>query len=410
VKELNINKQGNIHGLVKMSIFLLILVGLNPDWYSIRVVWWGIAAFSSAIMLFVIMKKSLSIINLFTIWMFIFFFWSMMSYFWSINPTFSVEMLKTLFINMVVFCLLSVIIQSEKDIIEILKLIAYAVSIIAIYMLFSMDLSLVGKTQIGVDILGEKWNGNAVGLMMAFATIISLVIVKNIQGKLKKSFFFVIMALTTTIALLTGSRKALFFIMFGSAMFIFLTNKRRKFTSFFIIALVLSIFYYLIMNVPALYNVLGWRLEGLDALLTGKGEVDSSSQLRVSYIEYGLSYFREHPLLGYGINNFRAILGHEIGKVTYSHNNYVELLVNIGLIGMVIHYFGYFYILKKIIPTVLLKKPDPMYAFLFTMLVAILIAQYGWVTYFEFLINLFLCLGFTLIKVRGMKGYENEQQ
>lgn len=49
-----------------------------------------------------------------------------------------------------------------------------------------------------------------------------------------------------------------------------------------------------------------------------------------------------------------------------------------------------------------------MYAFLFTMLVAILIAQYGWVTYFEFLINLFLCLGFALIKVRGMKGYENE--
>ncbi|PEY78907.1 O-antigen ligase family protein [Bacillus cereus] len=408
MNEIDINKQGNVHGLVKISIFLLILVGLNPDWYSIRMVWWGIAAFSSVIMIIVIIKKSLPIFNLFTTWMFIFFLWSTMTCFWAINPMYSVDMLKTLFVNMVVFCLISSIIQSEKDVIEILKLIAYTVSIIAIYMLFSMDLSLVGEKQIGVDILGEKWNGNAIGLMMAFATIISLMLIKNIKGKLKKTAFVAIIILTTTIALLTGSRKALFFIVFGSIMFILLMNKRRKFSSFFIIALILFVFYYLIMNVPTLYNVLGWRLEGLDALLTGKGEVDSSSQLRVSYIEYGLSYFKENPIFGYGINNFRAILGYEIGRVTYSHNNYVELLVNVGLIGFIIHYVGYFYILKKITHTVLLKKSDPIYAFLFTMLLAILIAQSGWVTYFEFLINLFLCLGFTLIKVRGTGIYANK--
>lgn len=402
VKELEVKENGNIQGLVKISIFLLVLVGLNPDWYSMRLVWWGVAGFSSIVMIFFIMKESIPVINLYTIWMFIFFLWSTISYFWAITPEFSVDIIKTLFVNMIVFWLLSCIIQTERDIMQLLELIAYAIVIIAVYMLFSMDLGLVGEKQIGVDILGEKWNGNSIGIMMAFATMISLVIIKKTNKRPQKATFLIIMIFTTVIALFTGSRKAVFFILFGGIMFTILSSRKQKMTVWLGIPLVLLVFYLLIMNVPALYNVLGWRLEGLDALITGKGEIDSSTQLRVRYIEYGISFFKEQPILGHGANNFRTLLGHEIGKITYSHNNYIEILVNLGVIGFIVHYFGYFYILKKTVVPALLKRQDPIYAFSFVMLVTILFAQYGWVTYFDFLVNLFLCVAFLLIKVKGM--------
>ena len=65
-------------------------------------------------------------------------------------------------------------------------------------------------------------------------------------------------------------------------------------------------------------------------------------------IEYGFNGFISKPLFGYGFMNFSEyvykLYGIEIG---YAHNNYIELLFDLGIIGTTIYYLPYFMIIKK---------------------------------------------------------------
>jgi O-antigen ligase len=405
VEEKGYIKSENIHGINKLSIFLLILVGLNPDWNSIRVLWWGVVALSSATMLFVFLKKSIPVNNLFIVWMFSFLLWSTVSYFWSLVPNFAYDSIKALLINLAALGLISSIIQTEKDIIQLLRLIVYAIAINAFYILFHLDFSLIGEVQIGAELLGGRWNGNTIGIMMSLSSLISLVLIKFEAKRHNKSVYILSIILTTIIALFTGSRKAVFFILFGFTMYTMMKSKKNKIINFIKASIILLVAYQAIMNIPGLYKVLGIRLEGLISNFTGKGTVDHSTVLRMEYIEYGIEWFKSNPIFGYGINNYRVLLGKEIGTVTYSHNNYIELLVGVGIIGIIIYYSGYLYVLINISKSAF-KKKDPLFILLFIMLIAVLIAQYGFVTYYDFLINLILCIGFTTIRIRGTGNYE----
>lgn len=64
---------------------------------------------------------------------------------------------------------------------------------------------------------------------------------------------------------------------------------------------------------------------------------DYSSNERLAMIATGLRMWSEAPLLGYGAEQFSV----RSGFGTYSHNNYIELLVNFGLIGFMAYYAGY---------------------------------------------------------------------
>ena len=67
---------------------------------------------------------------------------------------------------------------------------------------------------------------------------------------------------------------------------------------------------------------------------------------------------------------------------TYTHNNYVEMLVNFGLTGFVIYYLGYVLNFIKIIK----MKRDvnfSMKVLFFVLMSVIFIADIGTVTYYE---------------------------
>lgn len=405
-KETALIDNGNIHGITKFSIFLLMTVGFNPDWSSIGLVWWGVVAFSLVTMILIILQKPVPVINSFTIWMLIFFIWCTASYFWALTPEFSFDIIKGLFINTAVLWPISCIIQGKEDIKELFKLIVYAITVNAAYILSFTDLSLIGQVQIGFDTLGEGWNANSIGIMMAFASVISLVLVKTENKKYRKVLYYLIIILSTAIALFSGSRKALFFVLFGCTMYMFITISSSNIVKFIKLFAFLAATYYAVMKIPMLYNVLGSRLEGLFAYFTGNGKADDSTILRELYIGYGIDWFKKKPILGYGIDNFRVLLEGAIGRETYSHNNYVELLVDVGVIGTFIYYAGYFYIINNI-TSLALKQKQPIFAVTFVMILSILIAQYGLVTYSDFLIHLFLCIGFAEIRIRGMGDVEN---
>jgi O-antigen ligase len=61
---------------------------------------------------------------------------------------------------------------------------------------------------------------------------------------------------------------------------------------------------------------------------------DSSYQKRAEMIEQGLALWQHAPLFGNGLDSFRGLSGQD----TYAHNNYVELLCGLGIVGTLLFY------------------------------------------------------------------------
>jgi len=62
--------------------------------------------------------------------------------------------------------------------------------------------------------------------------------------------------------------------------------------------------------------------------------VSNSLVQRTRYIRKGIDLLREAPLTGHGLDAFRWLSG----EGTYSHNNYIDLGVGVGLIGVLLFY------------------------------------------------------------------------
>lgn len=101
--------------------------------------------------------------------------------------------------------------------------------------------------------------------------------------------------------------------------------------------------YYAIMNVDVLYNAIGYRIEAMVLGFTG-GKGDNSTAMRMVFISAAWEIFLEHPILGVGIDGFRYLNPFEF---TYSHNNYVEMLSELGIIGGMVYYSIWIYLTRR---------------------------------------------------------------
>jgi len=128
-------------------------------------------------------------------------------------------------------------------------------------------------------------------------------------------------------------------------------------------------------------------------MFLGEGEVGLSAKARSDMIRFGWHYFLENPLGGIGIGNATAIYG------SYLHNNYIELLCCGGIIGFVIYYSRYLFLLCSIIRNINIcnNKKESIYP-CFILLSILLILDYGRVTYYTKPSQIYFVLLFLQIK------------
>ena len=110
-------------------------------------------------------------------------------------------------------------------------------------------------------------------------------------------------------------------------------------------------------------------------LLSGDTDVDNSLLSRSNFIEIGLSIFKEHPLLGVGIDNARLFNYRNV----YMHNNFVEMLADGGIIGFCIYYSMYVYLFVKYIKS--RRTADEYYAICLIILIFMTAMHYAYVSY-----------------------------
>lgn len=319
----------------------------------------------------------------------VYFFWSLsftalcfLSMTWTVCPSLSWEMLHTILYAQVCGLSLYVITQENASLLYLTNKILVVSSIL----LFVRFVSIYGF-DFDTDIRNAEdmeMSMNTIGMICSFGCIISYYCFKYQEKKLAWFFFSVVLLF---MAILSGSRKALLIPVIAYTVQQLLSGKKRAVMKKAIwIILGVALIWLLVMNIPFFYEMTGHRFE---SMLNGVGnveasdDVDSSTTTRARLIEYGLFLYQQNPIWGYGIHAFKYFHG-----TYYAHNNYVELLVALGIVGVILYYSIYVYIGIKLYLLALQKKDSLAITYL-SIIVGILISHYGWVGYYS-LINTIL--------------------
>lgn len=303
--------------------------------------------------------------------------------------------LYQMFVILILTFCYSVVINS-KDNLEITA-VTYVISAVAmgVLIMYYNPVYLFGNiNSLEGERLGTEETGNAniftalmmfSGVFAAWLTLYHRHIVLRIFSLLSFLLILYLMALS-------GGRKTIIALLVCSLYFVW--RKGRIKNKLIAIVSIISIMYlllYLINNVQWIYDVVGYRFEGLLGFIGGTGESNvSSDDLRKRMMEIGLQGWLEKPIFGHGLDSFKFYNAKVTGHMFYSHNNYVEILYDFGIVGFALYYTFMYKLFKRL---TLLPKEYELYSILgIGIIIELLIFDIGGVSYYAHSNMIMLCL------------------
>ena len=330
-------------------------------------------------------------LTIYSVWAVSFLFITGASILWAFNQSDAIHYFVWLLQVTLVTIPLSIFIDDEEKLEFAIKCFVVGGVLLIARLIIETPATVWGIRRLGAAI---GYNANDLGMKLAFAALCTSYLLK--KNRKKKLLLTVAFVLITAITMLTGSRKAFVLLVLGVVLYnILIDRSYKKYLIGIPSAIILSVaFYYLVTNVPALYNVLGSRLEDLLGTLQGTSD-NMSTLVRMDMTSVGLNLFSQKALFGHGIGNFAI----KSGFNTYSHNNYIELLTGIGIVGFITYYSFYLYLLFKLFRELI--KGNTQHAFPFTIVVLILIIEVGLVSYNTNYIQILLMLSLSFLKIKS---------
>ena len=222
----------------------------------------------------------------------------------------------------------------------------------------------------------EITNVNYIGLNLGFTVICCFY---KFFCEKKISYIF-LSFFPFVVALGTGSRKVLILLVI-SFLFFFLSYNSNSLKDKIVIILkfLLIIFASLTLIKMPIFSTINDRFVTFTNLFSENGGVvDDSTITRKKLIENGYDIWQEHLLIGVGANNSAAS---ELGVGVYFHNNYIELLSTVGLVGFVLYYLLYFIPVVKLIFS---KKKNKYYSLILNLIVINMVLDFACVSYYSF--------------------------
>ncbi len=321
-------------------------------------------------------------------WSCLFWAYYMSSCLWAKNIDDTTSYINNMLQIVGIFLIFPLIVKDIDDVKKILKLLVYSLLFTSILILVRTPINSWGTERIGAVI---GLHPNTIGLRMAIGVVISLYFIhESINENKKKSIFFYLICILLFIipVLFSGSKKALLLLIVGTILFELINAKGSKWifkaTIFSIIGIMLIFF---IFNNEMLYSIIGRRVERMYLTLTqgdsiAKKDTDGSLLERNFYIEQALNLFFENPIIGYGGNNFVTRMREiNYSHVAYSHNNFVEILATLGVVGFIIYYSYWLLVLTKLFLKLKYIKNKRFTSIFFILIMMLLILDYGNVSY-----------------------------
>lgn len=367
------------------SMLVMLSVAFNSDWKSSSAVWWGsVAFFIVAYAFYRNWKISLEFTKADS-WLLGFILLSAVSVVYATNIIAVVDMLKTLLVMLVIGYIIGKEIENGDNIDQILFVTVLALFVVALYLYTSVDLNSFILTRIGQADTG-RWNANDIGIMSSVGIMIGLTQLKK-SPLLQKFILVAMIALFAYIDIIMASRKACIMLIMGLCGMRVLNNPTKLIRNMLIIILGLCLTWYLILEIPFFYDLVGWRIEGMIAAIRGEtSAADSSALYRAMMLKSALETFGAHPVFGVGLDNFRYF---NSVRVTYAHNNFAEVAADLGIVGIVGYYWIFAYIIIDFVRT--FKNHDTVMNFLFVVIMVYLVNHVAMVTMVDMLQCIFIC-------------------
>jgi len=325
-----------------------------------------------------------------------------------VNQSHSYDMVKTISINLFLSVMVYSLFLYTGDKMLMLKTYVNASVISAAVILYVFRGSLFsgrlafswGEAVSDYSLLGIRVitaGSNGIGLFSSIAFILSTYLL--LRSQKIRYFFYDILFMITVLA--TGSRKGLIILILGFFLLINLMYQRKKKLIIISIGIVSCILlYYLIIVVPALYEVMGSRVEEFIHLIWKGESSDTSINTRIRLLEIGSAMFRQKPIFGYGLDAFRVIC--PWGIVT--DNNFLEIVVSSGILGFFLYYS---YVPVVFYDYIKIQEKSEIVKLFFWIFLLLLCLEYGSVIYFERNYDLIHCmLFFVLFFEKGNRKYE----
>ena len=349
-----------------------------------------------------IMWKKMLHIELMTKWMMVFMAFSVFSLIYSPeNALFSNSEFYQLIVSFILILFLTQYNINIKDISRISW--AYVLSAGTLIIILHSQGKLTGfstSNRFGQELFG---NSNILASLLMKASMYAVWLLIYSDNKIiKKAILVLCLAASYYGMFLSGGRK--FIVIPFVFLYVLLMLKQDdrgkrhmiKYTAIFIF--MVAVVYYLIMNVPAFYAVIGERMESLFSFfLTGSSISGHSAEQRADMINFGLRKWLESPIWGYGFDSFKYYNRSMTGHFYYSHNNFVELLYNLGIIGFVIYYWFYLYLFKTAWKGKFYYTPK-VRAFVIGLVLSMLVFEYGAVNYSSTQSLIMFYFAYTLLK------------
>ncbi len=320
----------------------------------------------------------------FTLWYGGFVLLSLASVLWAQYPDNSMRVISRMLQSTVITFCVAQNYATRKGLLRCIRIFAWTGTCMALYMLANTPVNKWFDGFFGSSATHQ--NTNTLGMLFTLCVMVSFYFAFYCNEKR----YYAITVLQMLIVILTSSRKSLLASVAGLAMMAMLKVQRRNivFRIFTISGFVLAV-YYLIMSVPELYSAIGVRMESMTEHLMGDGG-DFSISLRQLFIDNAKDMFYEKPLLGYGINNFVALIYRRIGISSYAHNNYYEILADLGIVGFIVFYGYYFFLLFTLLK-IWRNRNGSLVKLMLVWLAVIMICEYGMISYYSIYMQIALC-------------------
>lgn len=275
--------------------------------------------------------------------------------------------------------------ELRKEVISfILNIFTIGTTIISIYVLIK-EPSINGNYGRMGRVVYDNYGGYmtySYNLIISVFWTLYMFMKKNSNNKKRKLYLMELIILIPCM-FLNGTKKSLFALVIYFVGYIFLYNKIgiKKIIYLVVTIMVIAFSYKFITTNSYLNSIIGYRLNFFINSIVQKDSTtaDFSTRERASMRKEAFNCFLSNPVFGIGISSFMYYFGDKYGTYKYAHNNYLELLADLGIIGFLIHYI---WALKTIICLYKYKKFDlEFYNYLFLFMFCTLILEYGTVTF-----------------------------
>lgn len=187
----------------------------------------------------------------------------------------------------------------------------------------------------------------------------------------------------------TFSRGALLAIIIGILFLLFFSRSEHKWKLIFG-SLIVFMFLLIFLNRLGVYEIL---FERIATVWTGSDNAVAASDAgRIRMMQSGFEIWKKYPIFGCGFNNFSKVSGIN----TYAHNNYIQILSELGILGFTLIYFPKFAIAIKLLKKAIRKKSMD-YTFMFTLVVVMMFCDMSIVSYYNLILNIAYIFSYAIV-------------